>query len=440
MRRQSDERQPRGLELRPVDIRRPNIRNRESPEQLPAASVVESADSVTYSFLPALASQGSATAASDSLFLRAVDTPLTSDSAFGEGTTANLTSASFQSLLPTSNLSEEKRLRFIPFIPKASATVRNRKPFAFRYSSNFAGGFFSHVGHISVSIVPAVIPHVIASALWALIVVLVIKNVRPSAFPNSVALASVLGSSLSLLVGFRDRFWDGCKQWYAIKSHSSNLVRLMEVFIKCTSPEEEAKKHQAFDAIIAFAYGTHHSLLKSDTETTIQALDPYIHNIATLPPLPNADSLLLYVQNYILSTGQAMPPMHNSIHSLMEAHTNLQRIRSTPIPAAYSIHLSQCIMLYILALPFQIAPSVLAWWQCVIVVAIMAFVLCGTVEISQEIEDPFGNDIDDLPVEEYCKSIAALVESIVARKTMEMGWLGVGLGLGLGMDDNEQLR
>lgn len=75
-------------------------------------------------------------------------------------------------------------------------------------------------------------------------------------------------------------------------------------------------------------------------------------------------------------------------------------ISSPLVPLAYTIHLKQSLIIYLSTLPFQIVPT--AYWATPIIVCIASFTLLGIEAVSCQIENPFGFDENDLPLEDYC--------------------------------------
>ena len=80
-----------------------------------------------------------------------------------------------------------------------------------------------------------------------------------------------------------------------------------------------------------------------------------------------------------------------------------ERIANTPIPRAYSIHLEQMIWIYCLTFPFMILERFGFW--TVLISAVVYYVILGVYAIGGEIENPFGKDNNDLPLELYCEEI-----------------------------------
>lgn len=76
--------------------------------------------------------------------------------------------------------------------------------------------------------------------------------------------------------------------------------------------------------------------------------------------------------------------------------TCMERVANTPIPRSYSIHLKQCVTLYLFSLPFTLIKDL--GWGMIPLVTVVAFTLMGIEGIADEIEMPFGLDSGDLPL------------------------------------------
>jgi putative membrane protein len=88
-----------------------------------------------------------------------------------------------------------------------------------------------------------------------------------------------------------------------------------------------------------------------------------------------------------------------------------ERIKNTPIPYSYSSFIKRFITIYILTMPigyvFQLGYNVAP------LTTFIAYVL-GTLElIAEDIEDPFGNDPNDLPMDKMAENINRHVREIL---------------------------
>ena len=73
---------------------------------------------------------------------------------------------------------------------------------------------------------------------------------------------------------------------------------------------------------------------------------------------------------------------------MIDMMTCMERVANTPIPRSYSIHLKQCVTLYLFSLPFTLIKDL--GWGMIPLVTVVAFTLMGIEGIADEIEMPFG--------------------------------------------------
>lgn len=103
----------------------------------------------------------------------------------------------------------------------------------------------------------------------------------------------------------------------------------------------------------------------------------------------------------------------NNIQSLDDILVTADRILNTPLPIAYTIAISQITWIYIITLPIQLVR--LMGWINVPVTIIAAYIILGFAAIGNEIENPFGVEVNDLPLELYCAQIASDIAIISSR-------------------------
>jgi len=103
----------------------------------------------------------------------------------------------------------------------------------------------------------------------------------------------------------------------------------------------------------------------------------------------------------------------NALNTMNDVLTGTDRILNTPLPIAYSIAISQITWVYILLLPFQLYTSL--GWITIPASVFAAYIILGIAYIGREIEDPFGDDVNDLPLDAYCKQIRRDVDVIMSK-------------------------
>ena len=102
---------------------------------------------------------------------------------------------------------------------------------------------------------------------------------------------------------------------------------------------------------------------------------------------------------------QLITPVYGSVErkmtEVMDQFSSLERIKNTPIPISYSFHIKLSIFVYLLTLPFGLFFGL--GFGAIPLVMILFFIIAGIEIISNEIENPFKGDPNDLPIDEYRK-------------------------------------
>lgn len=103
---------------------------------------------------------------------------------------------------------------------------------------------------------------------------------------------------------------------------------------------------------------------------------------------------------------------YNNIGILNDVMTGCERVLTTPLPIAYTIAISQITWVYVILLPFQLV-GFLKWITIPATIA-ASYIILGLLLIGREIENPFGQDVNDLPMDKYCEQIAADLDIIAS--------------------------
>ncbi|RDX45493.1 UPF0187-domain-containing protein [Lentinus brumalis] len=158
--------------------------------------------------------------------------------------------------------------------------------------------------------------------------------------------------------------------------------------------------------------------LMSSLQNTIDfSTDP--DNLSTPLPMVLAHELSRALfkfrrDGYLETVGPAgVNAMNTLIQGMVDMMTCMERVANTPIPRSYSIHLKQCVSLYLFSLPFTLIKDL--GWGMVPLVTVVAFTLMGIEGIADEIEMPFGHDSCDLPLERYCEDLREEIEFMVEK-------------------------
>ncbi|KAF9652700.1 UPF0187-domain-containing protein [Thelephora ganbajun] len=130
--------------------------------------------------------------------------------------------------------------------------------------------------------------------------------------------------------------------------------------------------------------------------------------------------IITYLNGYnafLLKNAFLLPPaatsLTNTLASLHDAVSTLDRIRTTPLPFAYQAHLKMSLWLYLFFLPFQIFRAM--EWLTIPATTFTSFMLLGFLEIGQEIENPFNYELNDLDLDGFCLALQRDLHEITAH-------------------------
>lgn len=136
-------------------------------------------------------------------------------------------------------------------------------------------------------------------------------------------------------------------------------------------------------------------------------LEHATENLGNLPLeiLTYLTTYMKHVAEQKLLDGPHQSSAMGCITNLTEIQGGLERISNTPIPVAYSIAIAQVTWVYVLLLPLQLWDFL--GWLTIPGTLFAAYIVLSFERIGREIEDPFGMDVNDLPLDEYCRELSA---------------------------------
>jgi putative membrane protein len=105
---------------------------------------------------------------------------------------------------------------------------------------------------------------------------------------------------------------------------------------------------------------------------------------------------------------QDMASFNYNYSSLLDSITACERIKNTPIPFSYYIHIKLSVLLYLITLPFSLLYEFNLWSTPIVMV--LYFLIAGIEIISNEIENPFSGEPNDLPIESLINNIDSVVK------------------------------
>ena len=103
--------------------------------------------------------------------------------------------------------------------------------------------------------------------------------------------------------------------------------------------------------------------------------------------------------------------LDKEIKSFSDILGGCERIKNTPIPYSYSMYIKKFIFVYTVTLPFAFVNEYDYW--TIPLVLLIFYILVSVEIIAEEIEDPFGRDVNDLPIDELGEKIKKNVREIL---------------------------
>ncbi len=237
----------------------------------------------------------------------------------------------------------------------------------------------------------------------------------------SGAVHSILGLALGMLLVFRtntayDRWWEGRRLWGSLTNNSRNLA------IKANAFLVDEKDRQFFNhSIVAYSYALKSHLRNENIFNTLKDIfsEEEIIKFKNAKHIPNEIIREMYEllgkrirENKISDVQMLAIDVH--LREFTDVLGGCDRIRNTPMPKAYSVHLQQFLNLYIYTLPLTLIHE-LGYFTALVIVMV-SYALAGLKLIGEEIEDPFGRDTNDLPLDTICKTIHNNVNDILNYK------------------------
>jgi putative membrane protein len=278
----------------------------------------------------------------------------------------------------------------------------------------------SHLCDIKGSLVREILGRVALCVTWS-VVVTALHELRPNSlyFEIPETAHALIGAAISLLLVFRtnssyDRFWEGRKMWGAIVNETRNLVRQFSEW--CA--DDPARVRRIGLWTIAYAWACMNRLRGRSEIGAIQSELPAAEVATVLKavhvPLAVARRLtaeLEAARRAGLLTDYQQVHLDQNVQQLIDYIGACERIHTTPLPFAYAVHLRRALILYCFTLPLALVARF--GWETVPATLMIAYVMFGIEEIGVEIEDPFGTQDNDLPLESICDSIERNLRDVI---------------------------
>ncbi len=225
----------------------------------------------------------------------------------------------------------------------------------------------------------------------------------------AVSFSAIIG----LLLIFRnnsayERWWEGRKLWGQLVNESRNLA----VKTKCYADGLSEKERSEFALLISkFAYALKTHLRGTHDSETLKALNIPDRN----QHVPSAIVSIIYSKlkqwrqrGIIDHWEQLQIDKHSS--AFLDICGATERILKSPIAGSYKLLIWLGLTLNIICLPWLIVPT-FHWWS-IILMGISSYFIFGLELLAEEIERPFDDLPNDLPLDTICDTIRTSIAEI----------------------------
>jgi putative membrane protein len=235
---------------------------------------------------------------------------------------------------------------------------------------------------------------------------------------NISIMHATLSFVISMLLVFRtnsayDRWWEGRKLWGSLVNNSRNLSMKLHAILG----EDHAPERKFFATMITnYAF-----TLKNHLQNKVDVHDLHENDLFKREAIRQGQHNPNYIakqmfgriaklkKNGVISKEELIY-LNNELISFTDICGACERIKNTPIPFSYSIFIKKFIFFYIMSLPLTLVFTL--GYYCIPVVVFIFYVLASLELIAEEIEEPFGHDDNDLPMETMSKNIRKAVYEI----------------------------
>ncbi|MEE1944340.1 bestrophin family ion channel [Pedobacter sp. KR3-3] len=259
---------------------------------------------------------------------------------------------------------------------------------------------------------PLMLGVAIFSGLIAFVELNYLKLAETTYIKNVGMMHNLLGFVISMLLVFRtntsyDRWWDGRKLLGAL----TNVSRNFAIKIKALNLDEDENTFFKY-AIPKYAFALKEHL----REKQYFGKDSFLIEIDGGKHIPNQVATSIISRLYALQASnkisqEQLITLNTDATQFTDICGGCERIRNTPIPFSYSAFIKKFIFIYVITLPFGWVFSL--GYFVVPIVPFILYVLASLELIAEEIENPFGVDANDLPVDQICNNIEKHVGEIL---------------------------
>ena len=221
---------------------------------------------------------------------------------------------------------------------------------------------------------------------------------------------SILGVAIAIFLGFRNnacysRYVEARQLWGQLMIASRSLLRE----VKTVLPDDR-ELGQFVRLQIAFAHCLRMTLRrKPQAESLAKYLSPEDLQRVFASHSP-ANRILLIMGEWLATRrrdGQLSDilfhSLNNRLNDMSAVLAGCERIANTPVPFAYTLILHRTVYLFCIMLPFALVVDL--HYMTPFISVLISYTFISLDALAEELEDPFGTENNDLPLDAICNAI-----------------------------------
>lgn len=257
------------------------------------------------------------------------------------------------------------------------------------------------------SVVPRILPQIIGFAVYSTVILLAARQFHLDLSAFGITPFGLVGVTLSIYLSFRnnaayDRWWEARKLWGALVFEIRNLARATTSLIG-----DKAEQRALLMEALAFCHFLRGQLRRIDGKEDARAFvgDEAEQAASRSNPAEAMVRSMGRRANAQREAGALDPIgfriLDERLASITAIQAGCERIAGTPLPFAYTLLVHRTAYVVCLLLPIGLIST--AGWATPLFTALIAYTFFGLDALSEELEDPFGVEANDLALDGLCR-------------------------------------
>ncbi len=239
---------------------------------------------------------------------------------------------------------------------------------------------------------------------------------------------SLLGFVISIILVFRtntayERWWEARKQWGQLLNTSRTLSMKLNAYL----PMSERTVRREFQVLLSgFASVLKNHLRREKLDFNVEMEENdfvFLESVDLAPHQPNRVagflvSRVIGLKRMGYLSEEELLTLNSDLNSLVDILGACERIKNTPPPRSYVLFMRKIILLYVVSLPLSLLGEF--GFGTVLIAPLVFYMLAALEAFAVEIEDPFGYEANDLPLDTLAESVRVNVSDLISLEVVPL--------------------